>query len=70
VPARVADHIVPVNGDWNAMWTAPLQSLCKSCHDGVKAAEETRGYRAGFDVHGDPLDSKHPAYAPRRWARG
>jgi hypothetical protein len=68
-PARVADHITPVAGNWTAMWTAPLQSLCKPCHDTVKAAEERKGYRPGFGVDGAPLDSRHPALQPRRWAR-
>jgi 5-methylcytosine-specific restriction endonuclease McrA len=68
-PARVADHIVAVDNDWSRMWTGRLQSLCKSCHDSVKAKEERKGYRPGFDEFGMPLDSKHPAYQPRRWAR-
>jgi 5-methylcytosine-specific restriction endonuclease McrA len=69
VPARVADHVEPVNGNWNAMWLGRLQSLCKSCHDGAKRTEERNGFRPGFGVDGLPLDSKHPAYQPRRWAR-
>ena len=69
VPARVADHVEPVNGNWNAMWLGELQSLCFDCHDKWKRIEEEQGYRPGYDVDGYPLDSKHPAYRPRRWAR-
>jgi 5-methylcytosine-specific restriction enzyme A len=68
-PAQVADHIEAVGGSWSAMWTGNLRSLCKKCHDSVKAVEERKGYRPGFDVTGAPLDPKHPALQPRRWAR-
>lgn len=37
--ATVADHITPHRGD-PILFAGPLQSLCKTCHDGEKAAEE------------------------------
>ena len=58
--ATVADHIEPHHGDPDAFWTGKLQSLCKSCHDGAKQAEESGGYMRGADESGMPLDPKHP----------
>jgi hypothetical protein len=66
-PAQVADHVVPVHGDWHRFWLGELQSLCKQCHDKVKRIEEEQGYRPGCDVHGFPLDEKHPARTGDRW---
>lgn len=34
-----------------------LQSLCKPCHDKVKATVERKGYLIGCDVSGVPSDS-------------
>lgn len=41
-PSRlVADHIIPHRGDARLFWDeANLQTLCKSCHDRLKQAEE------------------------------
>jgi hypothetical protein len=36
VEATVADHVENHEGNWIAFLTAPLQSLCKECHDGDK----------------------------------
>jgi 5-methylcytosine-specific restriction enzyme A len=36
VPATVADHVVPHDGDWNAFLTGALQSLCEHCHNSTK----------------------------------
>ena len=38
--ARVADHVTPHRGDYDAFWYGPLQSLCKPHHDSAKQAEE------------------------------
>ena len=39
--ATVVDHIVPHCGDMKAFWDfGNWQSLCKPCHDSVKAIEE------------------------------
>lgn len=43
VPATVADHIVPHQGDRVAFFTGELASLCKSCHDSRKAMMEHQG---------------------------
>lgn len=39
-PATIADHVVPHKGDKSLFWFGRLQSLCKPCHDSVKAREE------------------------------
>jgi hypothetical protein len=36
---------MPHGGDWNRFLTAPLQSLCKPCHDSDKRY---------MDLHGKP----------------
>ncbi|MFV3402860.1 HNH endonuclease [Pseudomonas sp. NY15463] len=42
--ANVVDHIVAHRGDMVLFWDqANWQSLCKSCHDSVKQAEEAAG---------------------------
>ena len=40
--ATVCDHITPHKGNEARFWSGPFQSLCKSCHDTVKASEEGR----------------------------
>lgn len=59
--ATVCDHVTPHKGDEGLFYGGPFQSLCKPCHDGVKAEEEARGYRKGCDASGAPLD------APPHW---
>jgi 5-methylcytosine-specific restriction protein A len=56
--ASVADHIVPHKGDTNAFWFGELQSLCKFCHDSVKAREELAGV-VGCGTDGLPNDPGH-----------
>jgi len=59
-PAQVTDHIKPHKGNITLFWMhSNHQSLCKACHDGPKALEESRGYRVGCDVNGLPLDGEH-----------
>jgi 5-methylcytosine-specific restriction enzyme A len=64
-PAEIADHIEPVDGDWNRFRLGKLQSLCKSCHSSIKASEERTGYSSDIGADGWPLDPRHPANAPR-----
>ena len=63
--ATVADHIIAHRGDEDLFWHGGLRSLCKPCHDSVKAAEEARGYHSLFDADGYPLDVSHPTNRPR-----
>jgi hypothetical protein len=60
--AKVADHVRAHKGDWNEFATGELQSLCKDCHNKIKAVVERIGYRPGFDKYGVPLDSAHPGH--------
>ena len=52
VAATVVDHITPHNGDQALFWNSlNWQSLCKICHDSIKAREErgTIGNAIGLD---------------------
>lgn len=57
--ATVADHIRPHRGDLERFWHGELQPLCKTCHDGAKAAEEAGSGLRGGDVRGNPVDPAH-----------
>jgi 5-methylcytosine-specific restriction protein A len=61
IPATIADHVVPHNGDGRRFFEGKLQSLCKRCHDGAKKSEEKLGYSTAIGVDGRPIDPKHPA---------
>ena len=57
-PATIVDHIEPHKGNEALMFNADnLQSLCKQCHDKVKATVERKGYLIGCDINGIPSDS-------------
>lgn len=51
--ATVADHIIPHRG-CPRLFNGELQSLCKRCHDSVKAREENTGRRIGHNADGSP----------------
>jgi 5-methylcytosine-specific restriction endonuclease McrA len=56
VPATVADHVKPHNGDWQMFLYGKLQSLCKSCHDSDKRYIDLHGHaRYEFGVDGWPV---------------
>ena len=57
--ATVCDHIEPHNGDLDKFWHGPFQSLCKTCHDGTKQAQDKGAGLRGCDTHGVPLDAGH-----------
>jgi 5-methylcytosine-specific restriction protein A len=70
VPAQVVDHIMQHNGDERLFFDPEnLQSLCKPCHDKLKAGDERAGRTWSREVGPDgwPLDPKHPANLPRAW---
>ena len=60
VPATVVDHITPHKGDEVLFWDSEnnWQSLCKHCHDSIKAREEAGQY-VGCDVEGNPIHAAH-----------
>lgn len=59
--ATVCNHRIPHRGDW-ALFIDPEnhESSCKLCHDGEIQREEVRGFVAGCDEEGNPIDRKHP----------
>jgi len=53
--ATVADHIKPHRGNKKLFYDPEnLQSLCKKCHDSIKAREETIGREIGCNSQGIP----------------
>ena len=67
VPATVADHVKPHRGDLELFFDAGnLQSLCKTCHDAHKQAQEHNadGLMRGAGHDGRPLDLAHPWHRP------
>jgi 5-methylcytosine-specific restriction enzyme A len=62
--AVVVDHVKPHEGDHELFWDQNnYQSLCYSCHSGIKRQQERHGYSQAADANGLPMDSNHP------WAR-
>jgi 5-methylcytosine-specific restriction enzyme A len=65
--ASVVDHITPHRGDPALFWQAGNhQSLCASCHNSRKQAEESRGYQSDIGTDGWPMDAKHPVHSGRQ----
>ena len=63
--ATLVDHITPHRGDPVLFWDEQnWQGLCVPHHNSTKQAEEKRGYTIGCDVHGMPIDPKHPWNQP------
>lgn len=60
-PATICDHIEPHNGNLEAFYSGPFQSLCKRHHDAAKQAEERGGYSREVGIDGWPVDDRHPA---------
>lgn len=54
-PATVADHIEPHRGDYDLFYYGALQSLCATCHSGMKQELERTGRMRGHDAKGHPL---------------
>ena len=60
-PATVVDHIKRHEGDEVLFFDVNnWQPICKPCHDGPKALEESRGFRPGNNEDGMPVDGNHP----------
>jgi hypothetical protein len=59
-PARLADHIIPHRGDWNAFRIGELQSLCWRCHSSTKQLIERYGHNPTIGIDGFPIDKAHP----------
>lgn len=62
-PATVVDHREPHRGNAELFYDENnLQSLCKTCHDSAKQAQEHSGHMRGSRLDGTPLDVTHPWY--------
>jgi 5-methylcytosine-specific restriction protein A len=60
VAATVVDHKQPHKGDPELFWARDnLQSLCRDHHDVSKQRDEARGFIAGSDMSGHPIDPSH-----------
>jgi 5-methylcytosine-specific restriction protein A len=60
VAATVVDHKQPHKGDPELFWDGNnLQSLCRDHHDVSKQRDEVRGFIAGSDMSGQPIDPGH-----------
>lgn len=58
--ANVVDHIVAHKGDHTRLYDLDnLQSLCETCHNAVKQAEERGGVIRGAGTDGVPIDPGH-----------
>ena len=67
VEANVVDHVKPHRGNLGLFFDrGNLQSLCKSCHDSHKQAQEhsAGGLLRGSGHDGRPLDRAHPWHQP------
>ncbi len=65
-PAAAVDHIIPINSGGDAYPPLEdLRSLCASCHNTKTRAEQLGRSPPikGCDVHGYPLDPRHPWYS-------
>jgi hypothetical protein len=60
VPATVADHVLPHEGDWNRFRSGKLQSLCELHHNSAKKRDEAKAYSSHIGTDGWPVDPNHP----------
>lgn len=59
--ATVVDHIRPHDENYDLFWDSDnWQSLCATCHSGIKAMQERHGYSQAAGVDGIPIDRNHP----------
>ena len=59
--ATVVDHVVEHKGNYDLFWNQDnWQSLCASCHSGIKRMQEHHGYSQACDENGISLDKNHP----------
>lgn len=55
------DHIIEHKGDYNLFWDeSNWQTLCRSCHSGIKRLQERHGYSQAVGADGIPIDANHP----------
>jgi 5-methylcytosine-specific restriction enzyme A len=60
-PATVCNHIIRHEGNYEAFWSGPFNSLCKSCHDSDQQRIEGGNMpRVFVDRDGWPIEPGHP----------
>lgn len=60
-PATIVHHKIPHKGDPKLFWdTENLESVCASCHSGIKRMEDLHGFSQACDENGNPTDPNHP----------
>jgi 5-methylcytosine-specific restriction enzyme A len=65
--ATIADHIIPHNNNHKLFFdNNNLQSLCSTCHSGIKRMADIHGYSQACGVDGIPVDLNHPWLKGRR----
>lgn len=59
--ANTVHHNPPHNGVYENFWdSSTFESVCPSCHSGVKRIEDHYGYSQSADIDGMPIDPGHP----------
>ena len=60
-PAKIVDHIKPHKNNYEMFWDQDnWESLCASCHSGIKRVQDIHGYSQACDASGVPLNANHP----------
>ena len=52
--ATVCDHVENHKGDLDKFWSGPFQSLCASCHSGIKQRQDNGRQVIRFGADGYP----------------
>jgi 5-methylcytosine-specific restriction protein A len=59
--ASIVDHIIPHQNNIELFWDQDnWQSVCASCHSGIKRTQEHYGYSQAAGIDGQPIDRNHP----------
>lgn len=60
-PATIVHHNPPHENDSEKFWDeTTFESVCATCHSGIKRVEESRGYSQAAYADGSPVDTNHP----------
>jgi 5-methylcytosine-specific restriction enzyme A len=69
-PASVCNHVTRHQGNSDAFWSGPFNSLCKSCHDSDQQRIEGGNQPRSFaTADGWPRDPGHPWFSADRGGR-
>ena len=65
-PATIVHHVIPHENDSSLFWDeSNFESVCASCHSGIKRVAEHHGYSQACGPDGFPLDPNHPFNAKK-----